>query len=45
MDTLAAISRWLGKQHVITGASRVMTSCGAPMRFTFTTRITSPFIC
>lgn len=31
MDTLAAIGRWLSKQHVVTGASPVKTSCGARM--------------
>ncbi len=37
MDTLAAIGRWLAKQHVVTWCvqSPVKTSCGARMPFIF----------
>ena len=42
MDTLAAISRWLGKQHVVTWC---VARDDEPMPFTFMTRKRSPFIC
>jgi hypothetical protein len=44
MDTLAAISRWLGKQHVISWCVASEESCGAPMRSMCMTRKTSPSI-
>ena len=31
METLAAINRWLAKQHVVTGASVKTRRCGAQM--------------
>ena len=43
MDTLAAIGRWLSKQHVVTLVRLpVKTSCGARMPFTSMTRIPWP---
>ena len=30
METLAAINRWLAKQHVVTGAYIARAKCGAP---------------
>ncbi len=38
METLAAINRWLAKQHVVTGAWRTGESYGAPMHFISTIR-------
>ena len=37
METLAAINRWLAKQHVVTGACMTTVKCGARMRFTIMT--------
>jgi uncharacterized protein YhbP (UPF0306 family) len=36
METLAAINRWLAKQHVVTWCVYDEGKCGAQMRFTTT---------
>ncbi len=35
METLTAISRWLAKQHVVTGVCSRKGNCGAPMPLSF----------
>ena len=35
METLTAISRWLAKQHVVTGVCSRKGNCGAPMLLSF----------
>ena len=45
MDTLAAISRWLGKQHVVTWCVARDDELWCANAFTSMTRSRSHFIC